>query len=150
MGCYASAVMLPFAIPGIVSLADTALKTWNRITETQAATKAQPTVDFLSLLQKASNVSGAGAVQNPAAANLANGQDFQSRFAALPEVKSVLSASTPGAQVNFSVSPEGNLYQTLPSGGQQQVSLSAESQALFRQWAVAGNSGTPMALTLTA
>lgn len=139
--------MLPFAIPAIASFAETALQTWNRVADARAVSKAQPSVDFLALLEKASPAGAAGIAQM---VNAAGSQSVHGSLASLPEVKSALSACVPGTQVNFSVSPNGELYQMLPGGGRAQVSLSTESQALLRQSTGAAGNGGSVALTLLA
>jgi hypothetical protein len=131
-------MMFPFAIPGITSLASSALHTWNRIAESKAAEKAQPPLDFQALLN---TVAGAGSTSGSGEGGLQQG------MAALPEVRGALAAAGSGTQVQFTVSPDGSLSRMLPGGGPQDIPLSAESQALFRQWNTA-NPGASLSVGL--
>lgn len=122
--------MLPVAITGIVSLADTALQTWNRIAESHPSAKSDSKVEFHSMLDKVMNGPqrlGSG----PSCA-----QNLQSRVSALPEIQGALKTALPGSLMIFSVTPNGNLFQVLPGGEQRPVALSMDSQAILAQAAL--------------
>ena len=113
--------MIPLAIPAAVSLANTAVATWNRMADARAAAKAQPqpVVDFQSLLRQQG---GAG-----------DGQALAQKLKAVPEVAAALAGQPAGARVNFAATADGSLYQVMPGGAVQKIALSAQSQAAVRQ-----------------
>jgi len=130
------AMTFPFAITGISNLASTALHAWNRMTDSQSASAGSgATADFQALLNKASLTQ----------AN--NGDGFPQSVAALPEVKATLASVGAGTPVQVTVFPDGTVSQKLPSGEQQDIPLSADSQAYIRQWNMA-NPGASLSIPL--
>ncbi|MDD5348806.1 MAG: hypothetical protein PHQ12_01225 [Chthoniobacteraceae bacterium] len=127
-------MMTPFAVSGISSLAQSALATWNRITEPKAAQETPSPVAFQAVLNQAVTA-GRGTA------------DIQRQLSALPEVKAALAASGTEAGAPFILAPDGTLSRVLPNGGTQSLSLSAESQAYCRSCAAA-NPGASISLTL--
>jgi hypothetical protein len=131
--------MLPVA--GIISLADTALQTWNRISEAHAPQK--PGADFQAILNK---LSAANAVNGAVRSSNTCPASLQSQLATLPEVGNVLRGAAPGSRLIFSISAEGQLSQVLPNGSLAPVALSADSQRLVNLWANSGGESQVVAM----
>lgn len=129
--------MIPVAITTLAPLANTALETWNRMSEARENAQVQNAKsaaqqDFRVLLAKASAVGGATAAANPQfQANLQ--QQFQKQISELPEVRGLLAASQPGTQLQLSLSSQDGLSLALPGGAKQPIILSDSSKALIQQ-----------------
>jgi hypothetical protein len=121
--------MIPLLIPGVISLASSAMDAWHKATSAKtAAPQGQPKVTFDNLLKMAATATAPKVVLSQSQVNTMAGQFLQS-----PEMQAALNGSGVSQAVGVSIAGNGSVSVTTPGGGSRNLVLSPQTQALAVQ-----------------